>query len=591
MDRPPPSTVDRLRRLAFPARLSAVDAERLEAERVEANRTRTAGVLPVLVVVHVAMLFVFRSPPGALHAEFRAGVFWIHLLCLPASATLSALAWLAPRRKWRVRWLGDAVLILAVGFGLALTLNTHRLLPNLNGLVIALFSGTLVVRPARWGSVVAYGGAAVGLAIGIDVMQPDAELRLASLSTGITAIVLTFAFSRVLDAAFARDVTQRLTIARQKSELEAWTAELERRVEAQVVEALARADEVKALDAQLRWKVRERSRELARALRTAEGESELAPGARFEHRFEIDRIIGEGAMGDVYAGRDQATGQTVAIKILRRWEGMAPSDLKRFVAEAAAAASVVHPAIVRTFHVDVSERGQLYQIMELVPGHTLAHELLRGRYDAAQAARLGAVVAEALAAAHAAGVVHRDIKPSNLMLCSAPPGVKVLDFGVSKLVDDEHVGATIAGQVVGTPLYMAPEQILRAREVTGACDVYALGQVLYEMLTGEPSFAGRTVGEVLRAHVADAPMSVRSRAGHVPDDLAGVLAQCLQKSPEARPSAEALAAALRVLADSQGAPPAERIGPPHFPRNRLAGMVEADATMQGDGARVEHRQG
>ncbi len=559
--------------------LSPEDRARLEAERVEANRTRTAGVLPALVVVHVAMLFVFRSPAGALHAEFRAGVFWIHLCTLPVSAALCAVAWLAPRRKWRVAWLGDAVLNLAVGFGLALTLNTHRLLPNLNGLVIALFSGTLVVRPSLAGAVMAYGGAAAGLVAGVDYIQPDSELRLASVSTGLTAIVLTFAFSRVLNTSFARDVTQRLTIARQKSELEAWTAELERRVEAQVVEALARANEVKALDAQLRWKVRERSRELARALRTAEGEMELAPGTRFEHRFEIASLIGEGAMGDVYSGRDQATGQTVAVKILRRWEGMAPSDLKRFVAEAAAAASVVHPAIVRTFHVDVSESGQLYQVMELVNGRTLANELARGRFDSAQTARLGSVVAEALASAHAAGVVHRDIKPSNLMLCATSPGVKVLDFGVSKLVDDDHVGATIAGQVVGTPLYMAPEQILRAGEVTGACDVYALGQVLYEMLTGEPSFAGRTVGEVLRAHVADAPVSVRSRAGHVPDDLAGILAQCLHKAPHERPPAQALAAALRVLADSLGAPPAEALGHPRFPRNRLAGMVEADATV------------
>jgi serine/threonine-protein kinase len=569
--------IEAVRRLvAAESQLSADERARLEEERLDANSVRAAALLPVLAALQLTMLGVYHPRPDGLHAAFRAGIFWIHATTLPATATLSAVAWLGRQRRFRLAWLGDAVLLVAVALGLALSMNTHRFLPNLNGLNIALFSGTLVVRPTRAGAVLAYGGALLGLFLGLAAVQPDAEVRLAHLTSGSAMVLLTFAFSRALDVSFRREVVQRITIARQKSELVAWNAELERRVEQQVREALERADEVRALDAQLRVKVRDRSRELARALRdVSSSEAPLASGSRFEQRFDIEHPLGSGAWGEVYAGRDLASGQRVAVKILRRAEGLGPADANRFVAEAAAAASVVHPAIVRTFHVDITETGRLYLVMELVRGRTLAAELARGTFDAAQTARLGAVVAEALAVAHAAGVVHRDVKPGNLMLAAEAPGVRVLDFGISKLADGEHAGATMTGQMVGTPLYMAPEQIRGDGRVTGACDVYALGQVLYEMLTGAPCFGGKTVRAVLLAQLDDAPVSVRTRAGAdlVPDDLAALVAQCLEKAPERRPTADVLAAALRVIADTLSAPPLQEIGPP---RHLRASAPEVD---------------
>ncbi|MBK8256573.1 MAG: serine/threonine protein kinase [Polyangiaceae bacterium] len=554
---------------AYPAlRLTPDERRRLEDERVEGNRGRTAGVLPVLVIVQVAMLFVFWPVAGDPHPAFRAGVFWIHLLTLPLSAAWLITARVATARNLRVAWLGDAVVIHAVLLGLLLSLNTHRLLPNINSLTVALFAGALVVRPTFAGSLVAYAGTAAGLIAGVNALQPDPQVRVSTMSVGVTAVAITFVLSRVLAASFVRDVEQRSTIARQQAELVRWNAELERRVDAQVIETLAHAREAQALDAQLRLRVRERSRELARAVRSvAQEETRLGEGALFEHRFEIDATIGAGAMGDVYRARGRASGQTVALKVLRRWDGIAAVDMERFVVEAAAAATVVHPAIVRTYHVDVAESGQFYLVMELVEGRTLASELLRGRYDAGQTARLGATVADALHAAHAAGVVHRDVKPGNLMVTSRAPGVRVLDFGISKLADTDVTGKTVAEKMVGTPEYMAPEQIVGGGEVTGACDIYALGQVLYEMLTGEPCFQGKTVGDVLRAHVNEAPMSVRSRsADGVPEDLAGLIRICLEKNPAQRPSAETLAASLRVIADALGAPKLEDIGPPRFIR-------------------------
>jgi hypothetical protein len=576
-----------LKRLAFPtATLPAEERARIEDERVERNRVRIAAVLSVVVVMQAVSVYVFWPRADAQHLAFRTGVFWIHGTTFPVMATLAAAAWLGPRRKLRLAWLGDVVLVLAVGVGVFLSLNTHRLLPNINALTIALFAGALVIRPTFPGALLAYGGAAIGFAAGLHAVQDEPDVRAAHMATGITAVLIPAVFSRILDAAFARDVLQRLTIARQADELRAWNAELERRVEEQVRETLAHANEVRALDAQLRWKVRDRSRELARALRgAARSEGEIRPGQRFEHRFDIEQHIGAGAMGDVYSARDHATGQPVAIKLLRRWEGMSPADIERFVAEAAAAATVVHPAIVRTYHVDVTEHGHFYLVMELVHGRTLAGELAAGRFDAGQAARLGAVVADALSVAHAAGVIHRDIKPGNLMLTTVAPGVRVLDFGVSKLADPESAAATFAGQIMGTPHYMAPEQIHGKGELTGACDVYALGQVLYEMLTGEPCFGGQTVQDVLRAHVADAPQSVRARTGsdRVPSDLSGLIQLCLSKDPRQRPDAATLAASLRVIADTLGTPPLESIGPPRHLSVLPEGLDGGAPTLRASG--------
>lgn len=561
-----------LRRLVRPeAFLAPEERERVEDERVERNRSYTARLFPPVVAAQLVMLLVYHPRDGDLHAAFRTGVFWIHIAALPFNLGLLAAVWIAPRRGLRLAWLGDAILLAGVGLGVALSLNTHRLLPNINALTIALFAGALVVRPTLPGMLVAYGGSLAAMIAGVRSVQPDADIRVAYLATGISAFAIAVLLSRVLDASFIRDVVQRLTIARQQDELRAWNAELERRVAAQVEETLAHANEARALDAQLRWKVRDRSRELARALRSAARiEGELRPGDRFEQRFDIEHPLGAGAMGKVYSARDRASGQPVALKLLRRWEGMSPADLERFVAEAEAAATVVHPAIVRTYHVDVTETGCFYLVMELVQGRTLASELAHGTFDAGQAARLGAVVAEALASAHAAGVVHRDVKPANLMLTSAAPGVRVLDFGISKLMDAESAAATMAGQVVGTPQYMAPEQILGGAQVTGATDVYALGQVLYEMLAGEPCFGGRTVADVLRAQIGDAPLSLRARTDMdlVPADLSGLIALCLEKDPRKRPPADAVAASLRVIADSLSAARLEDIGPPRHPRAR-----------------------
>jgi serine/threonine protein kinase len=193
----------------------------------------------------------------------------------------------------------------------------------------------------------------------------------------------------------------------------------------------------------------------------------LLPGAVVGGRYVVERRLGAGGMGAVYAARDREHGERVALKVIQARSAHELDALRRFVDEARAAAHLSHPGIVRVLALELGDEGQMFQVQELVDGVTLEERLRHGALPLAMAARLGAAVADALADAHARGVVHRDVKPSNLMLTRAAPGVKLLDFGVARLGDE---GVTADGDVVGTPAYMAPEQ-RAAGEVGPAADV------------------------------------------------------------------------------------------------------------------------
>lgn len=549
--------------------LSVDDRRRFELERVEFNEQRMTAIVPVMVVVNVAMLFAFRSSVDGPEEAFRRGIWWVHFTMLPINLTLWGLVLLSKRRKWRLVWLADVGTIVSTFVGVWYSLTTHRLLPTNNSYLIALFTAALVVRTTLPGAMVAFFGSAAAFVTLLRFVQPSPDVRISFIATAMTAVALSFVVSRALLMAAVRDFALRSTIEKQRDELQAWNTELEQRVETQVRQTLLREREARALDAQLRMKVRARSQELVNAILEGTPEDEmLNEGTVFEQRLVITKLLGSGAMGDVYAGHDTETDQPVAIKLMRRWDGMSPTDVGRFAMEAAATASVVHSAIVRTFHVDVTAAGRLYLVMELVTGQTLASLLERGHFDAAQTARVGAVAAEALAAAHRAGVIHRDIKPSNMMLSKEAPGLRILDFGISKLSVPGNIYQTTAGQIMGTPQYMAPEQILGTDGVTGVSDVYGLGLVLHQMLTGQPTFRAKNMGDLLRAQMVDHPRSLRELVGDtIPEVLSALIARCLDKEPNARPSAEDLARELLGLADALGAPPLEQIGEPRFLRN------------------------
>ena len=232
-------------------------------------------------------------------------------------------------------------------------------------------------------------------------------------------------------------------------------------------------------------------------------------GRRIGGRYEILEELGSGGFGTVYRARDEMLDRMVALKIARpRTEDSSTAD--RFQREARATARLEHPHAVRIYDAGQDVEG-LFLILELVSGESVQKRMRQGPLPAATVAAVGRQAASALAAAHALHIVHRDIKPANLLL-TADEQVKVADFGVARLLGEERL--TSEGGIVGTPDYMAPEQI-EGREIGPPADLFALGVVLYEMLTGRRPFGKGTTSEILarivRAEVPPLPPEIQER--------------------------------------------------------------------------------
>ncbi|CAM5275228.1 MULTISPECIES: serine/threonine-protein kinase [Streptomyces] len=250
-------------------------------------------------------------------------------------------------------------------------------------------------------------------------------------------------------------------------------------------------------------------------------------------RYQLQDRLGSGAMGEVWRADDRLLGRPVAVKLLRTDEA---ADAERFRLEAQTAGRLNHPNVVGMYDFG-SHHGRLYLVMELVDGWSLAQERsLRGALDPQEAAALGAQVASGLAAAHRQGVIHRDVKPANVML-SADRTAKIADFGIARFADEAAAGLTATGKIVGTADYLAPERAL-GRPAQPASDVYSLGCVLYELLTGRPPFRGTTPLAVVQQHV-DAPPAppARLRPG-IPQELSDYILFLLAKEPAHRPTAD-----------------------------------------------------
>jgi serine/threonine-protein kinase len=314
--------------------------------------------------------------------------------------------------------------------------------------------------------------------------------------------------------------------------------------------------------------------------------------------YEVQRLIAEGGMGKVYLAVHPGIGRRAAVKVLPAADAADPEIVSRFITEARAANAIRHPNIVDIYDSGVVEGGSPYIVMEYLEGETLKQVLERGPVALDDVLDWGCQVAEALAAAHSHGVIHRDVKPENLFLVADArrPGrkqVKILDFGIAKLqrLTIDQVHKTRTGTLLGTPLYMSPEQCLSLKDIDARSDVYSLGVILYEMVAGKRPFDGDGLFVVISRHITEQPVAPTVHRADLPPHIEAIILQALAKDPAQRHGSMSevltqLELARWDLASADEAPnrPRQEASPPAktFKRSELAAfLAEIDAMLTG----------
>jgi len=260
-------------------------------------------------------------------------------------------------------------------------------------------------------------------------------------------------------------------------------------------------------------------------------------------RYRVLEELGQGSMGIVYKAHDPNLDLILAVKVLRPECLQGETLVKRFLAEARVLGRLDHPNIVRVYNVD-EDHGTVYIAMEFLEGEALNDLAKRKRLSPEEIADLGAKIAEGLGYAHSKGIVHRDVKPGNILVRSDGKP-KITDFGIARIEDTAEHLRTQAGEVLGTPAYMSPEQVL-SEPVDGRSDIFSLGIILYELCAGERPFRGDSLGAVFQAITQATPVPLSERNPEIPAALAEVVERCLRRNPADRfQSGEELAAALR----------------------------------------------
>jgi serine/threonine-protein kinase len=277
--------------------------------------------------------------------------------------------------------------------------------------------------------------------------------------------------------------------------------------------------------------------------------------------YRVLRQIGAGGMGEVWLAEHGMLGRRAAIKVLRPAYSTQPEIVTRFFNEARAATAIADPGIVQIFDFGHHTDGSAYIVMELLEGEALDKRLARhGRLAEPDALRIMRQVASTLGAAHARGIVHRDLKPENIFLVRDPevPGgerAKVLDFGIAKLGGQSSGVETQTAAMMGTPLYMSPEQCRGAGEVDQRADVYSLGCVLFTLVTGLPPFYAEGVGDIIAMHLREIAPRASTRASNISPAVDQLIACCLEKEAARRfASGGALATAIDALLGRTSSP-------------------------------------
>ncbi len=331
------------------------------------------------------------------------------------------------------------------------------------------------------------------------------------------------------------------------------------------------------------------------AERKAAAQALPTSGEVISGKYEIVRVIGEGGMGVVFEAKHLKLHQRVAIKMLL--PDMLAHDVivSRFEREARASGQLRNRHTVRVIDVDVTARGLPYMVMEYLEGHDLQTELdLRERLPVEEAVHYVLQACAAMVEAHQLGIVHRDLKPANLFLALEPDGrdasaarlVKVLDFGISKLHVEGDVRLTVAESVIGTAMYMSPEQVRSSGEVDARTDIWALGIILFELISGRPPWLGSPTQLAAMVVSEDAP-DVRTYAADVPAEVAAIITKALQREPNERyADVRQLALALTPHAPAGGAglPSSLRFAQASIPPPRVslrpAALEDANTILQ-----------
>jgi eukaryotic-like serine/threonine-protein kinase len=256
-------------------------------------------------------------------------------------------------------------------------------------------------------------------------------------------------------------------------------------------------------------------------------------------KYRLEKVAGEGGMGVVYAAQHLVLKQTVAVKVLLPDAATSELVVERFAREAQAAARIMSEHVARVMDAGATATGAPFLVMEYLEGCDLEELLsVEGPLPMADAVDYLLQALEALAHAHAVGLVHRDIKPANLFLaCRADGGnhIKMLDFGISKTMEARPEDRVLTGQaVLGSPVYMSPEQLRNAKDIDARADIWSLGVVAYELLSGKPPFDGDGVGEIFAAILEKDAEPLHTKNWRLPPELSAVIAKCIQRKPEDR---------------------------------------------------------